>query len=182
MKQLNKSLILIGFMGTGKSTLGKALAEKLQLKQVDLDDVIVQEQQMPISDIFAKYGEEKFRELEHDVVRRYAAQSGLVISPGGGAVLRAENRTAMKENGIVISLWARPDVILERVNRDATVRPVLEALKPGQSKLERIEEVLAERMPCYREADFVLDTSDACVDDLVAQVLTWLEHGAGEKQ
>ena len=76
MKQLNKSLILIGFMGTGKSTLGKALAEKLQLKQVDLDDVIVQEQQMPISDIFAKYGEEKFRELEHDVVRRYAAQSG----------------------------------------------------------------------------------------------------------
>ena len=97
MKQLNKSLILIGFMGTGKSTLGKALAEKLQLKQVDLDDVIVQEQQMPISDIFAKYGEEKFRELEHDVVRRYAAQSGLVISPGGGAVLRAENRKVMRE-------------------------------------------------------------------------------------
>lgn len=182
MKQLNKSLILIGFMGTGKSTLGKALAEKLQLKQVDLDDVIVQEQRMPISDIFEKYGEEKFRELEHDVVRRYAAQPGLVISPGGGAVLRAENRIAMKENGIVISLWARPDVILERVNRDTTVRPVLEALKPGQSKLERIEEVLAERMPCYWEADFVLDTSDACVDDLVAQVLTWLEHRAGEKQ
>ena len=76
MKQLNKSLILIGFMGTGKSTLGNVLAEKLNRQQMDLDDVIVKEQNMVISDIFAKYGEAKFRELEHEVLCRYAAMPG----------------------------------------------------------------------------------------------------------
>ncbi len=181
MKNLNKSLILIGFMGTGKSTLGNALAEKLQREQVDLDAVIVKEQNMPIGDIFAKYGEEKFRAMEHEVLCRYAGMPGLIISPGGGAVLRAENRAVMKEHCVVISLWARPEVILERVNRDAVVRPVLEDRKPGQSKLERIEEVLAKRMPCYQEADFVLDTSDAGVEELTETVLMWLEQKAGEE-
>ncbi len=175
-----KSLILIGFMGTGKSTLGKALADTLQLNQVDLDDVVVQEQHMEISHIFAQYGEERFRELEHDALCRYAAQPDLIISPGGGAVLRAENRAVMKEHCMVISLLARPEVILERVNRDAVVRPVLENRKPGQSKLERIEEVLAQRMACYHEADLVLDTSDASVEELTQQVLDWLEQQAGE--
>ncbi len=175
-----KSLILIGFMGTGKSTLGKVLADKLQLRQVDLDDVVVQEQQMAISDVFAQYGEDYFRKLEHEVLCRYAAQPNLIISPGGGAVLRAENRAVMREHGTVISLLARPEVILERVNRDATVRPVLEHRKPGQSKLERIEEVLAQRMACYQEADLILDTSDASVDELAEQVLTWLRQQAGE--
>ncbi|MBE6112029.1 MAG: shikimate kinase [Peptococcaceae bacterium] len=175
-----KSLILIGFMGTGKSTLGKVLAERLHLEQVDLDEVVVQEQNMPISDIFARYGEERFRELEHDVVCRYAAQPNLIISPGGGAVLREENRKVMRECCTVISLLARPEVILERVNRDATVRPVLENRKLGQSKLERIEEVLTQRMPCYQEADFILDTSDAPVELLAEQVLSWLNQQAGE--
>lgn len=175
-----KSLILIGFMGTGKSTLGKVLAERLHLEQVDLDEVVVQEQNMPISDIFSRYGEERFRELEHDVVCRYAAQPNLIISPGGGAVLREENRKVMRECCTVISLLARPEVILERVNRDATVRPVLEDRKPGQSKLERIEEVLTQRMPCYQEADFILDTSDAPVELLAEQVLSWLNQQAGE--
>ena len=175
-----KSLILIGFMGTGKSTLGRVLAERLHLEQVDLDEVVVQEQNMPISDIFSQYGEERFRELEHDVVCRYAAQPNLIISPGGGAVLREENRKVMRECCTVISLLARPEVILERVNRDATVRPVLENRKPGQSKLERIEEVLTQRMPCYQEADFILDTSDAPVELLAEQVLSWLNQQAGE--
>lgn len=175
-----KSLILIGFMGTGKSTLGKVLAERLHLEQVDLDEVVVQEQNMPISDIFSQYGEERFRELEHDVMCRYAAQPNLIISPGGGAVLREENRKVMRECCTVISLLARPEVILERVNRDATVRPVLENRKLGQSKLERIEEVLTQRMPCYQEADFILDTSDAPVELLAEQVLSWLNQQAGE--
>ena len=175
-----KSLILIGFMGTGKSTLGRVLAERLHLEQVDLDEVVVQEQNMPINDIFSRYGEERFRELEHDVVCRYAAQPNLIISPGGGAVLREENRKVMRECCTVISLLARPEVILERVNRDATVRPVLENRKPGQSKLERIEEVLTQRMPCYQEADFILDTSDAPVELLAEQVLSWLNQQAGE--
>ena len=169
-----------GPCASGKSTLGRVLAERLHLEQVDLDEVVVQEQNMPISDIFSRYGEERFRELEHDVVCRYAAQPNLIISPGGGAVLREENRKVMRECCTVISLLARPEVILERVNRDATVRPVLENRKPGQSKLERIEEVLTQRMPCYQEADFILDTSDVPVELLAEQVLSWLNQQAGE--
>ena len=83
-----KSIALIGFMGTGKSTLGKALARRLNLPLVDLDAVIVQEQQMEISAIFARDGEERFRQIEHEVLCRYAAQPDLILSPGGGAVLR----------------------------------------------------------------------------------------------
>ena len=91
-----KSIALIGFMGTGKSTLGKVLAQRLALPLVDLDAVIVQEQQMEIADIFARDGEEGFRQMEHAVLCRYAAQPDRILSPGGGAVLRAENRAVLR--------------------------------------------------------------------------------------
>lgn len=175
-----KSIALIGFMGTGKSTLGKALAQRLALPLVDLDAVIVQEQQMKIADIFARDGEEKFRQMEHDVLCRYAAQPDRILSPGGGAVLRAENRAVLRDNCWVISLMARPEVILERVNQDSTVRPVLENREPGQSKLQRIEQVMTQRLPFYEEADLVLDTSDQTVDALAEQVVAWVQEQAGE--
>lgn len=175
-----KSIALIGFMGTGKSTLGKVLAQRLALPLVDLDAVIVQEQQMEIKDIFARDGEEKFRQMEHDVLCRYAAQPDRILSPGGGAVLRAENRAVLRQHCWVISLMARPEVILERVNQDSTVRPVLENREPGQSKLQRIEQVMAQRLPFYEDADLVLDTSDQTVDTLAEQVVAWVQEQAGE--
>lgn len=175
-----KSLILIGFMGTGKTTLGKVLAQRLQLPLLDLDRIIVQEQQMEIGEIFAQYGEEQFRQMEHEVLCRYAVQPDLLISPGGGAVLRAENRAVIREHCWVISLVARPEVILQRVNQDAIVRPVLEQREPGQSKLQRIEQVLNQRMSCYQEADLQLDTSDCTVEELAEQVITWIAEQVGD--
>jgi len=175
-----KSIVLIGFMGTGKSTLGKVLAQRLQLPLVDLDTVIVQEQQMEIADIFARYGEVRFRQIEHEILCRYAAQPDQILSPGGGAVLRAENRAVLKAHCLVVGLTARPEVILARVNQDTTVRPVLEDRAPGQSKLQRIEQVLAERMSCYQEADLVLDTSDDAPEVLVEQILQWMKGQTGE--
>ncbi len=175
-----KSIALIGFMGTGKSTLGKALARRLNLPLVDLDAVIVQEQQMEISAIFARDGEERFRQIEHEVLCRYAAQPDLILSPGGGAVLREENRAVLQKHCWVISLMARPEVILQRVNGDSTVRPVLEQREPGQSKLQRIEQVLQQRLPFYQEADLVLDTSDKSVEALVEQVVAWIGEQAEE--
>lgn len=175
-----KSLVLIGFMGTGKSTLGKVLARRLQLPLLDLDSLIVQEQQMEISDIFARYGEERFRQIEHEILCRYAVQTDCIISPGGGAVLRAENRAVMKEHCWVVSLVARPEVLLQRVNRDTTVRPVLEQREPGQTKLQRIEQVLAQRMPCYQEANLQLDTSDCSVEMLADQVTAWIREQVGD--
>ncbi len=181
-----KSIILIGFMGTGKTTIGKLLAEKLQMPLVDLDSVIVQQQQMEIDEIFARYGETKFRQLEHEVLCQYVQQADLIISPGGGAVLRAENRAVMNAHCYVIGLTARPEVILARVNQDDTVRPVLENRAPGQTKLERIKQVLEEHRPCYAEADYIIDTSDATVDALAEQILLWINQqimqSAGEQQ
>lgn len=95
-------------------------------------------------------------------------------------MLRAENRAVLRDNCWVISLMARPEVILERVNQDSTVRPVLENREPGQSKLQRIEQVLAQRLPFYEEADLVLDTSDQTVDALAEQVVAWVQEQAGE--
>ena len=174
-----KSLVLIGFMGTGKTTLGKALAERLARPLEDLDDVIVREQGMEIGELFARYGEDYFRRIEHETLCRYVAQPDLILSPGGGAVLQKVNRAVMREHCLVVCLTAQPDVILRRVEQDKTVRPVLERREPGQSKLERIEQVLAERSACYQEADLVLDTSHASIEKLTEQVLLWLKEQAG---
>lgn len=174
-----KSLVLIGFMGTGKTTLGKALAERLARPLVDLDDVIVREQGMEIGELFARYGEDYFRRIEHETLCRYVAQPDLILSPGGGAVLQEANRAVMRVHCLVVCLTAQPEVILRRVEQDKTVRPVLEQREPGQSKLERIEQVLAERRTCYQEADLVLDTSHASIEELTEQVLLWLKEQAG---
>ena len=85
------------------------------MSQVEMDELIVQEQSMPITEIFEKYGEEHFRNIETDLVRRLQEQNGVVVSCGGGAVLREENRRMMKESGAIVWLTAKPETILERV-------------------------------------------------------------------
>ena len=170
-----KSIVLVGFMGTGKTTVGTALAKRLDMPVVDLDAQIVAQQHMEIDAIFAQQGEAAFRQMEHDALCRAVLAEDTIISPGGGAVLKAENRAVMKEHCHVVCLTARAEVILQRVEADAIVRPVLERRAPGQSKLERIVEVLNEREACYREADLIVDTSDASVEVLTERIVQWLE-------
>lgn len=176
-----KSIVLIGFMGTGKSTVGKVLAEQLQIPFVDLDTVIVQQQHMEIDEIFAQFGEASFRKIEQEALQYAVHQENTILSPGGGAVLFAENRAMMRQNCYVISLTASAEIILDRVNQDKTVRPVLENRAPGQSKLERIIQLLDTRAMCYQDADFILDTSNRTIEDLVAQLINWINRQAGEK-
>ena len=97
-----KNIFLIGFMGCGKSTIAKKLSQKLGVEQVEMDELIVQEQGMPITEIFEKYGEEHFRDIESDLVERLQAKDGVIVSCGGGAVLREENRRMMKDSGVII--------------------------------------------------------------------------------
>lgn len=139
-----RKLVLTGFMGTGKTTLGKLVAEKVGVPFVDLDDVIVQKVGLSIPEIFEKYGEAGFRAWESAVCAEVAADPRvMVVATGGGALLNPTNRQAF-EKDIVICLFAYPDTIFERL-KDQTDRPLLQVENPQQ----RIAELLKQREPIY---------------------------------
>ena len=162
-----KNVFLIGFMGCGKSTIAGLLSKRLGVAQVEMDKMIVQEQGMPITEIFEKYGEEHFRDIETDLVRRLQAQDGVVVSCGGGAVLREENRRIMKESGVVVWLTAEPATILERV-KHSSERPVLN----GNMNLEYITGLMEKRRACYETAaDFVVRTDRKKREEICEEIL-----------
>lgn len=147
------STVLIGYRGSGKTTLGKRLADRLWQKYVDTDDLIVQKAGKSIKEIFEQDGEGAFRDLESQVVREVASLEEHVIGLGGGAVLREENRTVLKEAGHkIVYLRCEPQELLRRIQSDpqtAQNRPSLTELGGG---IEEIQKVLAEREPIYRQA------------------------------
>jgi shikimate kinase len=149
-----KNIVLIGFMGTGKSRVGHMVARKLRMRFVDTDDIIVQRLQMPITEIFARIGEPRFREMERQVVAELSDQSGLVIATGGGVPLDETNVANLKRNGIVICLSASPEVIFRRTMRSDT-RPLLR----GESRRQRIRDLLDSRQVYYAAADHQIDTT-----------------------
>ena len=162
-----KNIFLIGFMGSGKSTIARALSEKLDVEQVEMDELIVQEQGMPITEIFEKYGEAHFRDIETDLVRRLQAKDGVVVSCGGGAVLREENRKMMKASGAIVWLTAKPETILERV-KNSTNRPILN----GNMNVEYITELMEKRRVCYEEsADYAVATDGKSRDEICEMFL-----------
>ena len=142
-----KNLFLIGFMGCGKSTMARLLAEETGKELVEMDETIEAEAGMSISEIFAKYGEEYFRNLETELIQRIADKGGAIVSCGGGAVLREENVKSMRKNGKVVYLSAMPETIYERVH-DKTTRPLLN----GNMNVEYIAQLMAKRLPVYEAA------------------------------
>ncbi|MBI5696302.1 MAG: shikimate kinase [Nitrospirae bacterium] len=161
-----KNITLVGFMGTGKTTIGRILAKKLGFRFVDSDDAIEFDQGMSVSDIFAVYGEKYFRSVEKDVIQRLAVQDGQVISAGGGAVIDPGNVENMKKAGPVICLTAPPEVILKRVERH-THRPLLQVPDP----LAKIKELLDTRAPFYAKADVTIDTSGMTPEEVATEIL-----------
>ena len=162
-----KNIFLIGFMGCGKSTIARILSEKLGMPQVEMDEQIVQEQGMPITEIFEKYGEEYFRDIETALVHRLQAEDGVVVSCGGGAVLREENRRMMKESGAIVWLTAKPETILERVKHSVD-RPVLN----GHMNVEYITELMAKRHDCYETAaDFCVSTDGKDREEICEEIM-----------
>src|SRR5687767_4768482 len=147
------SIVLIGYRGSGKTSIGKRLADRLWQKCVDTDEMVVAKAGgKSIADIFASEGEARFRELEAEAVREVAAMQDVVIALGGGAPLREENRRAIKEGGHrVIYLKCEPDELLRRIQADPDTpqsRPNLTEFGGG---IEEISKVLAEREPIYRQ-------------------------------
>lgn len=161
-----KNIVLIGFMGTGKTAVGKILAEKLGFKFVDTDDLIEEEAKMAIYEVFSKYGEEYFRELEKKVVDRVSKLKNLVIATGGGVVVKQENIKNLKKNGVLICLTAEPEVILARTAKDAH-RPLVKMADP----MKRIKELLVERERGYRQASIIIDASKLSTEEIVSKIL-----------
>jgi len=163
------NIILVGFMGTGKSVVGKLLAKKLNRDFVELDDRIEAKKKMPIKDIFEKKGEPYFRQAERDVVKEASLLRDAVISAGGGAIVDKENFKNLKNSGAIICLKASPKTILKRT-KGLKTRPLLNVSSP----MERIEELLQKRKPYYSKADFSLDTDNSSPDEVASQIIAWL--------
>lgn len=170
-----RNLVLCGFMGTGKTTIGKALAKMHSLPFVDIDEEIEKRRGMKIVDIFSRMGEGYFRDLEEEMIREFSKEEGKIIAVGGGALQRESNLLALRENGFLLCLLATPKVILRRLRYDDT-RPLLK----GEDKLQRIESLLRKRFPNYLKADAFLDTSYMPVRDCVKYAGRLLDYLKGE--
>jgi len=141
MKKQN--IILIGFMGTGKTVTGRALAERTGMELVDMDSLIETRQGKTIPEIFAQDGEPAFRALERQLVSELSTQSGLIISTGGGVVINPDNLTDFEKSGLMVCLTASPETIFHRLEKDTT-RPLLSG-----DKKQQIAALLEKRKPLY---------------------------------
>jgi len=160
-----KNIILTGFMGVGKTSIGTRLAGDLGYTFVDTDDLIEEDQKTTITEIFAQKGEPYFRDVEARVIRTVLENENQVVSTGGGAVIRDENREAFKEAGLVVCLTARPEVIYERIKHE-THRPLLKV----PDTMARIRDLLESRAEFYGQADLIIDTSEKSVDEAVLEI------------
>ena len=160
------NIALIGFMGTGKTSVGRLVAEQLRFEYLDTDDLIQTQTGRSITDIFAKDGEPAFRALEEKVVQELSKHAKTVIATGGGLPVNPQNLASLKSHALVVSLWSSPEKIWERVRHQGH-RPLLHDKDP-QAK---IRELLAVRTPFYKQADVLLNTDLRSVREVAQQVV-----------
>lgn len=165
---MKNNIVLIGFMGSGKTTVGKALAKELDYQFVDTDEYIETQAQKSISDIFATQGEEYFRTLETDTIGKLRdTLNGCVLSTGGGLPLREVNADILKQTGFVVYLRIQKETVEKRLQGDTT-RPLLQ----GGQVSEKIEKLLTYRDPIYEYgAHMVLDVDEKKIEELVEDIV-----------
>ena len=159
------NIVLVGFMGTGKTSIGRRISSQLRMRYVDTDEIVERNSRRRISDIFAEDGESAFRELESEAVRKVSKLQNHVISTGGGVVLREANMTELKRNGVVFCLTATPEEIYKRVGHQAH-RPLLQTPDP----LAKIQSMLAERRPYYAGADHMISTTGRSFGEIIMHI------------
>lgn len=167
-----KNIVLVGFMGSGKTTVAAALANRLDMPYISTDTLIEKREKRTINEIFTRSGEEYFRDVESAVVREAAAMDGVVIDAGGGVVLREENMANLKSGGVVICLKADDDTILERTKKYKH-RPLLNVEDPKR----KIRDLLAKRAPFYAKADHAIDTGKFTARQVVDQIIDIVDKG-----
>ncbi len=164
---MQRNIILIGFMGTGKSTIGRKLSRTFGYPLIDTDQMIVEQEGLPIPEIFADRGEEAFRDLETRVLRSLSRHSGHIIATGGGIIGRPENRTLLRKLGYVVWLVASPSEILARTARNNN-RPLLNNDHPE----ETIRKLLEIRTPLYRAtAHLAIETDQLSFDEVATGII-----------
>jgi Shikimate kinase len=161
-----KNIFLIGFMGTGKSTIAKKLADELLYEYVEMDQIISEREGKMITQIFEEQGEVYFRELETSLLDEIQQGTGKIVSCGGGVILHEKNQRIMKEKGVVILLSASAETIFERVKNSGS-RPLLNT----NMNLDYIKQLYKKRYPLYLQASqIVIDTEGKNVDDLCDEI------------
>jgi shikimate kinase len=169
---MERNIALVGFMGTGKTTLGRSLAERLNMQFLDTDELIEKASGMPVSDLFLWKGELFFRELERQVIAEASTRRSAVIAVGGGAVESIEVRRQLKNSCLVVLLTADTGAILERTAGN-TGRPLLDGFEP-EIRMARVVELLESRARAYGEvSDIVVDTSGE-IGPVFEKLLNWV--------
>lgn len=164
---MKSNLALIGFMGTGKTTVGRLLAQKMERRFIETDERIAEKAGKSIPEIFEEDGETRFRGLEMEVIKEVAEMENVIISCGGGVVLHHKNIYRLRRNAVLILLTASPETILQRTSRSAE-RPLL----PASASFEDIQALLMDRKPFYHAAvDVTIDTTKVAVDEVANEIL-----------
>ncbi len=167
-----KNIVLIGFMGTGKSTIGRLLARRLGRAFIDSDKRIEQEAGISIREIFENHGEAYFRQKEKAMIAKISRYNHAIIATGGGVVLAPENISRLKRNGVLICLTASLETIMERTGRRNT-RPLLE----NDDREVRVANLLKEREALYTIADYCIDTSHVSPQQVINEIINFLRQG-----
>jgi shikimate kinase len=166
----NRSIVLVGMMGVGKSSIGRRLAARLNVPFVDADAEIEKAAGMGIADIFARHGEPYFRSGEARVIARLLESGPQVLATGGGATMNADTRAAIKAKGVSIWLNADFDVLMRRINKRKNDRPLLQTDDPAAT----LRQLLAERAPVYAQADLTVQSREVPHDAIVTEIMTAL--------
>jgi len=171
-----KNIILTGFMGTGKTAIGRKLSMLLNMELIDVDTEIEKSQQMTIGEIFKQFGEPRFREIETEMIQKLSERKDVIISTGGGAVLKEENMDALRKQGIIICLMASPQTILKRTSHNSN-RPLLKVEDP----FEKIKELLNFRKPFYEKADILIDTEDKTPLQIAEEIIDKIKDSGSQE-
>jgi len=165
-------IYLIGYMGSGKSTLGKCLAESLCISWIDLDDEFESRFKISIPDFFEKYGENTFRELEHKLLIEYSLIPDIVVSTGGGVPCFYNNIELMNQTGLTIYLSATPELLLSRIKPFAWKRPLFQQMS-GSDLLQKITQHLNSREMYYKQAKIIINAIQPDVEELKNLILNY---------